>query len=149
MAHLTRPAKSASDWSMKELFAYNIDVSMISPSEFFTDPDPSIDDLDPAILNSPSYDNNPALSALAGEYLSYLNLAVRPNKERLTPARNWNFLASASDAWRTDAKAHIVAQAIAAFQFNNRSREEFVPVTRELSNAVSVGQYPADQTRVW
>ena len=72
----------------------------------------------------------------------------------------------------TDAEAQVIAEAIAAFQFNNRKRKEhglnpldimtipaitmtdtrptffLVPVTLELSNAVITGQYPAVQTRV-
>ena len=71
-----------------------------------------------------------------------------------------------------NAEAHVVAEAIAAFQFNNEKRAargqtamEFmtipcitmsgttptfylVPVTVELSNAVMTAQYPTTQTRV-
>jgi hypothetical protein len=71
-----------------------------------------------------------------------------------------------------DPEGQVVAQAIAVFQFNNRKRGEYglplletmtipcitmagtrptfylVPVTRELSNAVLLGEYPLTQTRV-
>jgi hypothetical protein len=73
---------------------------------------------------------------------------------------------------RTDAESQVIAEAIAAFQFNNQKREErglaglaamtipcitmsgtrptfyLVPVTQELSNAVIGGVYPATETRV-
>jgi hypothetical protein len=73
---------------------------------------------------------------------------------------------------RADAEPQVVAEAIAAFQFNNRKRREhgldpldamtmpciamtgtrptfyLVPVTIELSHAVITGQYPAHQTCV-
>ena len=73
---------------------------------------------------------------------------------------------------RTDAEPQVIAEAIAAFQFNNQKREEkglaslaamtipcitmsgtrptfyLVPVTQELSNAVIGGIYPATKTRV-
>jgi len=73
---------------------------------------------------------------------------------------------------KTEAEAQVIAEAIAAFQFNNRKRRErdldlldvmtipcitmsgtrptfyLVPVSTELSNAVITGQYPATQTRV-
>ncbi|KIJ62346.1 hypothetical protein HYDPIDRAFT_94729 [Hydnomerulius pinastri MD-312] len=73
----------------------------------------------------------------------------------------------------TDAESQVVAEAIAAFQFNNSKREGkglprlnhmtipcitmsgtrptfyLVPVTEELSTAVITGQYPATETQVW
>jgi len=73
---------------------------------------------------------------------------------------------------RTDAESQVIAEAIAAFQFNNQKREEkglvglaamtipcitmsgtrptfyLVPVTQELSTAVIGGVYPATETRV-
>ncbi|KAJ7888167.1 hypothetical protein B0H14DRAFT_2433638 [Mycena olivaceomarginata] len=73
---------------------------------------------------------------------------------------------------RTDAQSQVIAQAIAAFQFNNRKRVSMgypplpsmtipcitmsgtqptfylVPVTLELSNAVATGQYPSSETVV-
>ena len=72
----------------------------------------------------------------------------------------------------TDAESQVVAEAIAAFQFNNKKREGrglgrlatmtipcitmngtrptfyLVPVTQELSNSVIGGVYPATETRV-
>ena len=73
---------------------------------------------------------------------------------------------------KTSAEAQMVAEAIAAFQYNNAKRESrnqrvleamtipcitmvgttptfyLVPVTKELSDAVMTGQYPLTQTRV-
>ncbi|PPQ94213.1 hypothetical protein CVT25_006873 [Psilocybe cyanescens] len=73
---------------------------------------------------------------------------------------------------KPNAEAHVVAEAIATFQFNNTKRLErgqdvldvmtipcitmfgttptfyLVPVTRELSDAVKTGQYPTSQTQV-
>jgi hypothetical protein len=73
---------------------------------------------------------------------------------------------------KANAEAHVVAAAIAAFQFNNTKRAArgqpvlgvmtipcitmfgttptfyLVPVTRELSDAVMTAQYPTSQTRV-
>ena len=73
---------------------------------------------------------------------------------------------------KTNAEVQVVAEAIAAFQFNNTKRVErgqhelevmtipcitmlgttptfyLVPVTRELSEAVITAQYPTTQTRV-
>jgi hypothetical protein len=73
---------------------------------------------------------------------------------------------------KTGAEAQVVAEAIAAFQFNNAKRSArgqpvlevmtipcitmlgtnptfyLVPVTRELSEAVMTAQYPTSQTRV-
>ena len=74
---------------------------------------------------------------------------------------------------KNNAEAEVVAEAIAAFQFNNTKRAArgqsvlevmtipcitmfgttptfyLVPVTRELSDAVKTAQYPTSQTRVW
>jgi len=220
MANVIRSAKSGSDWSANELIAYNITVSSLPPTEFFSTPDPSLDGIDPAILNSPSHDENPTFSDVAAKYLGYLNLAVRATQESFID----NFAAETlkllgfnergttvspryiiplticGDANRvaqtdvcllhnrtlvllvlvedktitnmTDAEAQVVAEAIAAFQFNNRKRKEhdldaldvmtipcitmsgtrptfyLVPVSSDLSNAVITGQYPATKTQV-
>lgn len=74
---------------------------------------------------------------------------------------------------RTNAESQVVAEAIAAFQFNNKKRESrglapldsmtipcitmsgtrptfyLVPVTHTLSIAVATGQYPATETEVF
>ena len=73
---------------------------------------------------------------------------------------------------KVNAEAQVIAEAVAALQFNNKKRADhgldsldtmtipcvvmtgtrpifyLVPVTGELSNAVIAGQYPATQTRV-
>ncbi|KAG7091408.1 hypothetical protein E1B28_010445 [Marasmius oreades] len=73
MANYKRLARSGRDWSNYELKAYNITFAFHAPDKFFPTPDPSLDLVDPAILISPSHViNNPALSDVAVEYLSYL-----------------------------------------------------------------------------
>jgi hypothetical protein len=220
MANLIRSAKSGSDWTDNELIAYNIIVESISPSEFFPTPDPSLDLIDPAILNSPAGATDPAISDVATEYLGYLDLAARATQENfiddfaaetlkllgfnergttvstryiipLTICGEANRVAQTDVCLihrptfillvlvedktlssRTDAEAQVIAEAIAAFQFNNRKRKEhglspldamtipaitmtgtrptffLVPVTLKLSNAVITGQHPVIQTRV-
>ncbi|KAG7091404.1 hypothetical protein E1B28_010441 [Marasmius oreades] len=195
--------------------------SVSTPDKFFPTPDPSLDLVDPAILTAPSSHviNNPALSDVAAEYLSYLRLTRRMQdsfvidfaaetlkllgyNERCTtvsthynipftiagdgksvaPAdvcliHNSNFvlLVLVEDSFltlRNDSEAQVIAAAIAAFQFNNRNRRGrtlqpldtmtipcitmtgtcpsfyLVPVTTELSKAVTSGLHPATQTQV-
>jgi len=219
MANVIRSAKSGSDWTANELIAYNITISSLLPTEFFSTPDPSLDGIDPAILTSPSDDDNPTLSDVAAEYLGYLNLAARAtqesfivdcaaetlkllgcNERRTTVStryiiplticaanrvaqtdvclihnRNLVLLVLVEDKPNTNmthAEAQVVADAIAAFQFNNRKREDhgldpldvmtipcitmsgtcptfyLVPVSSDLSDAVITGQYPATETQV-
>ena len=50
-------------------------------SEFFPTPDPSLNVIDPAILNSPASATVPAISDVATEYLGYLNLATKATQE--------------------------------------------------------------------
>ena len=76
MASHIRSAKPASKWGDYELAAYNITVSPRSPDEFFSTPDPSLNDIDPAILNSPPDDRNPTLSDDTVGYLRHLALAT-------------------------------------------------------------------------
>lgn len=56
-------------------------IISLPPSEFFPTPDPSLDHIDPAILNSPAGATDPAISDVATEYLGYLNLAARASQE--------------------------------------------------------------------
>ena len=81
MANYTRSAKSGSDWTDNDLKAYNITISSTPPEKFFSTPDPSLDHIDPAILNSPPGDDNPALSDATVKYLSYLDYTTRPSQE--------------------------------------------------------------------
>ena len=216
MADLIRSAKSSGDWTRNELMAYNIVISPLLPDNFFPTPDPSLDEIDPAILDSPLYDTNLALSDAAAEYLGYLGLATRPTQEsfidsfaietlkllgfngrdtivsmhhiiplticgvdRVAQAdvclihnRGFVLLVLIRDKKFVDSEARVVAEAIAAFQFNNAMREEYglgpldamtipcitmsgtrptfylVPVTAELSAAVTYGQYPKNKTQV-
>jgi hypothetical protein len=220
MANIIRSAKSGSDWTDNELIAYNIAISSIAPGEFFPVPDPSLDHIDPAILNSPPGTLDPAISDLAAGYLGYLDLAARATQESFIDdfaAETLKLLgfnergttistryiiplticgeadrAAQTDVClihrptivllvlvedktlsnRTNAEAQVVAEAIAAFQFNNNKRRDYglnpldsmtipcitmsgtrptfylVPVTTELSNAVITGQYPTTRTRV-
>ncbi|KIJ21258.1 hypothetical protein PAXINDRAFT_159434 [Paxillus involutus ATCC 200175] len=217
MANLIRTAKSGSDWTANELLAYNITVL---PGHFFLTPDPSLDHIDHAILNSPPDDTNPAISRAAASYLGYLDLAARATQENfindfaaetlklldfnergitvstrfiiplticgesdrvaqtdvcLIHIPTFVLLVLVVDKTlynRTDAEVQVIAEAIAAFQFNNRKRKDrglnplnamtipcitmkgtrpifyLVPVTTELSNAVITGQYLATQTQV-
>ena len=220
MANIVRSAKSSSDWTECELIAYNITVSSLPPDEFFPTPDPSLDYIDPAILNSPPDGTNPALSDVAAGYLGYLYHATRATQEtflvgfaaetlkllgfserRITVAtryiiplaicgeanpvaqmdvgliHNPTFVLLVLVEYKTlsntaSTEAQIVANAIAAFEFNNERRIEdgldpldamtipciamagtrptfyLVMVTTELSNAVITGQYPATPTVV-
>jgi hypothetical protein len=79
--NLIRSAKSSSDWTGNELIAYNITISSLPPDKFFPTPDPSLEHIDPAILNSPPGDANPALSDATSGYLGYLDLAARATQE--------------------------------------------------------------------
>lgn len=81
MANVARSAKSASEWTNKELIAYNITIASISPDKFFPNPDPSLDHIDPAILSSPPGIVNPAHSNVAAAYLGYLDLATRVTQQ--------------------------------------------------------------------
>jgi len=221
MANALRSAKSGSDWSRSELLAYNITISSVTPNQFFDkDADPSLDDLDPAILNASPGSDDPSLSEAVVEYLGYLDLAIHATQEsaindfaahtlrllgfneRKTLVRTRYIIplticgdanrAAQTDVCllhrptlvllvlveektisnRTDAEAQVVAEAIAAFQFNNTKRGDsglpllnsmtipcitmsgtrptfyLVPVTQDLSNAVILGHYPATQTQV-
>ena len=221
MANALRSAKSGSDWSRNELLAYNITISSVTPNQFFHHgADPSLDHLDPAILNASPGSDDPSLSEVVAEYLGYLDLATTATQEsaiddfavhtlRLLGFNERNTLvrtryviplticgdanrAAQTDVCllhrptlvllvlvedktlsnRTDAEAQVVAEAIAAFQFNNMKRGDsglplldsmtipcitmsgtrptfyLVPVTQDLSNAVIQGHYPATQTQV-
>ena len=79
MADYIRSAKPGSNWTGMELDAYNIIISTLPPAKFFLDPDPSLDHIDPvilncprSILNSPPSGTNPVISGVAARYLGYL-----------------------------------------------------------------------------
>jgi len=221
MVNAIRSAKSGSDWTRGELLAYNITISSVTPNQFFHHGvDPSLDHLDPAILNASPGSDDPSLSEAVSDHLSYLDLATNATQESaiddfsahtlrllgfnerktvvrsryaipLTICGDGNRAAQTGvcllhrptlvllvlvedktlSNW-TDAEPQVVAEAIAAFQFNNTKRGDrglpllnsmtipcitmsgtrptfyLVPVTQDLSNAVILGQYPAIQTQV-
>ena len=71
-------AKLGNDWDDDELIAFGIDIVSLPPVEFFPTPDPSLDHIDHVILNSqlPPEEDDPSISDVAFEYLSFLNLAI-------------------------------------------------------------------------
>ena len=82
MANALRSAKSGSDWSRNELLAYNITISSVTLNQFFHHgADPSLDHLDPAILNVSPGSEDPSLSEAVAEYLGYLDLATTATQE--------------------------------------------------------------------
>ncbi|KXN85097.1 hypothetical protein AN958_11701 [Leucoagaricus sp. SymC.cos] len=155
-----RPAKSGSDWSKNELIAYNISVSPVPAEEFFLSvAESSLDHLDPNILTAPAgAENRIAQTDVCLLHRPITVLLVLIEDKTLSN--------------RNDAESQVIAEAIAAFQFNNQKREEkglasltamtipcitmsgtrptfyLVPVTQELSTAVIGGVYPATETRV-
>ena len=60
-----RSAESGSDWTVNEL------IASTSPSKFFPTPDPSLDLVDPAIIDSPAGAADPAISDVVTKYLGY------------------------------------------------------------------------------
>ena len=220
MAQLIRSAKSVSDWTEAELFAYNISIIPTPPADFFQhSPDPPLDHLDPAILTSPINGDNSNLSEAAAEYLCYLDLATNSRQENTiddfaaatlrllgfgdrnstvathyimpltTCGENQVARTGVCVVYRptnvllmlvenktllnkTSAETQMIAEAIAAFHYNNEKRAAIdlpvleamtipcitmvgtnptfylVPVTKELSDAVINGLYPPTQTSV-
>lgn len=78
---LIRSARSGRDWNDYDLIAYNITISSLPPADFFPTPDPSLDHIDPAILDSPLGNTDPAISDAAAEYIAHLTLAYRDTRE--------------------------------------------------------------------
>ncbi|KAF8135862.1 hypothetical protein K438DRAFT_1911644 [Mycena galopus ATCC 62051] len=221
MAKLIRSAKSGSHWSLNEQLAYHIRVEVVPPEVFFhSDPNPSLDHLDQAILTASPGADDLELSDSTARYLGYLDLATKATQESLIDdfARETLHLLGFSQrnlilATRyiiplticgeidrtaqtdvcllhrstlvllvlaedktlsntTDPQSQVIAEAIAAFQFNNRKRVDLglkplesmvipcitmsgtrptfylVPVTLQLSTAVATGQYPPSETVV-
>ena len=82
MANAIRSAKSGSDWTSGDLLAYNIAISPVPPDEFFRHGvDPSLDHLDPAILDSSPDSDDPNFSDAVADYLGYLDLATKATQE--------------------------------------------------------------------
>ncbi|KAG2352729.1 hypothetical protein BDR07DRAFT_1436306 [Suillus spraguei] len=188
-ARLIRSAKSGSDWTFNDLMAYNITVTPQSPEQFFRqDHGTPLEGVDPSLLNSSLDDEN--ISDAVFEYLGHLDLATNATRESfidafaqktlqilgfverglILTARHNNPLRICGDNQRvaeTDDKIiFIIAEAIAAYQYNNekqilRSRPlldamtipcitmvgtrpifYLVPVTEALSNAVALASIP-------
>ena len=82
MANAIRSAKSGSDWTSGDLPAYNIAISPVPPDEFFRHGiDPSLDHLDPAILDFSPDSDDPSFSDAVADYLGYLDLATKATQE--------------------------------------------------------------------
>ena len=80
--HRQIESKSCSDWNSSDLLAYNIAISPVRPDESpCYGADPSLDNLDPAILNSSPDSNDPNFSDVVADYLGYLNLATKATQE--------------------------------------------------------------------
>lgn len=85
MANLVQSAKSGSDWSRNELFAYDISIQSLSPSEFFPNgAEPSLDHFHPALLTLPTGFYSPALPPNVINYLGYLDLATSQSAQDST-----------------------------------------------------------------
>ena len=75
---MANPIQSAQN----ELIACNIAILDIDPDKFFSPtPDPSLDHIDPAILNSPPGHRSPGLSKTARRFLTRLGLATEAHRE--------------------------------------------------------------------
>ncbi|KAJ6503562.1 hypothetical protein C8R45DRAFT_818114, partial [Mycena sanguinolenta] len=67
-----------------EQLAYHIRVEAVPPDVFFhSDPNPSLDHLDPAILTASPGADDPELSDSTARYLGYLGLATKATQESL------------------------------------------------------------------
>ncbi|KAJ7784337.1 hypothetical protein B0H16DRAFT_1876804 [Mycena metata] len=77
MASLLRSAKPAHSWTGNELLAYNIATRTVAPQEFFINPNPSLEHLDPALLATPSNTFPSGVSEATAWYLKSLGLATR------------------------------------------------------------------------
>jgi hypothetical protein len=219
MANIIRSAKSGSDWTTNELFAYNITVTAQSPQEFFRRNDePPLVGVDPSFVDSAvDADNVPDDTF---QYLTYLDLATNAGQENLIDDFSRETLRLLGFAERglalstwfiiplticgdnrriaqtdvclldrrsmillvlqkdktifntTQLEPQVIAEAIAAYQYNNEKRQTrglptldamtipcitmigtrptfyLVPVTQALSVAVVTGQYPEAPTKV-
>jgi hypothetical protein len=218
MAEVIRSAKSGSDWTRNELFAYNIKIVPQTPEQFFgVAAAVSLAGLDPLIITGSTDTAN--LSDTSLRYLTYLDLAAHASQETLIDTFSLQTLDllgyserglalftryniplticgdeknAQTDVCLLDGRSmillilqedkmvfnssnpeyQVVAEAIAAYQYNNEKRERrgmatldkmifpcitmvgtrptfyLVPVNRALSDAVATGQYPPEPTEV-
>ena len=79
MAELNRTAKSGSEWTINELLAYRIIFKSISPIQFFSSPNPSLDHLDPAVLEAAPGTIDAQMSKQTVIFLSSLDFAIVGN----------------------------------------------------------------------
>jgi hypothetical protein len=77
MANLIRSAKSANDWTVCDLLAYNIRVSSQSPDSFYGQPLPTVASLNSYLLSGTL--STQGLSDEMYRLLQYLDLASRAN----------------------------------------------------------------------
>ena len=165
--NLVRSAKSDNDWNDHNHITFNTTVSSLLPADFFPTPDPSLDHIDPAILD------------FAAETLKLLGFEEADPVDQTGvclihahPTLVLLVLVVAKTLTNeADAEAQVVATAIKALRFNNKMREDhglnppgamtipcitmastcptfyLVPVTTALSNTV-VGQCPSSQSQV-
>ena len=68
-------------WTQHELTAYNVTFSSLPPAELFPDPDPSLDNIDPAVLDSHNHNNHTLSDTDVGQFLAYLTFATKPTQE--------------------------------------------------------------------
>jgi len=81
LTNLVRSGKWDNDWNDHNLTALNVTVSSLLPADFFPTPDPSLDHIDPAILNSPLDDTSLAISRDSARFIEYLDVATRVPQE--------------------------------------------------------------------
>ena len=81
MATFIQSAKSSGDWMFNKLMAYNVTSLPTPPGQFCPALSPSLDHIDPAILNSPLDDTDPSLPIVTSAYLNHLYLAARVTQE--------------------------------------------------------------------
>ena len=223
MAEVIRSAKSGSDWTRRELIAYNIKIVTQTREQFFgaaASPFGSLAELDILIILGSADTDTANLSDIALRYLTHLDLAAHASQKTLIDefsrqtldllgyserglalftryniplticgdnksaqtdlclidGRTRTLLILQEDDTvinSSDPESQVIAEAIAAYQYNNDNRERrgmtaldkmvfpcitmvgmrptfyLVPVNRALSDAVTTGQYPPVPTEVW
>ncbi|KAK0470594.1 hypothetical protein IW261DRAFT_1573028 [Armillaria novae-zelandiae] len=198
MANIICSAKSGSDWSSNDLISYNITIRRLSSDSFFGYKPHTIPDaIDPAFLTT-TVPPDEHLSDGTYRLLQYLDLAMHANSGQESAIDDFakellRLLGFEERSAQTDlcliqgtmtillviqedktlvSEAQVIAEAVAAFQYNNTARDHNgldlrdsmtipaimmisthpifykVPITQELSDAVTTGQYPVSKTEV-
>ncbi|KAH9992749.1 hypothetical protein BJV74DRAFT_877853 [Russula compacta] len=149
MAHLIRSPKSGSDWTTNDLLAYNIRVSSQSPHNFYGIPLPpvaSLNDLDPDLVSgtlSTQGLKDETRGLLRSRYAIPLLISGDPNRSAQTGVTlihgsSTILLVVQEDKTivsARDPEAQVIAEAIATFQYNNRTRARL---------AVAIAEYPTN-----